>query len=107
MKAGIHPQYNESITVTCSCGNSFLTGSIKESIRVDLCSKCHPFYTGTQKLVDTEGKVEKFARKRKIAQKQQAVIQAKKQVEQKKQQLQRPNSLAEMVAAIRKQQKAS
>ena len=60
MKAGIHPTYHENATIVCSCGNEITTGSTSESLRVDLCSKCHPFYTGQQKLVDTEGQVDRF-----------------------------------------------
>ncbi len=60
MKAGVHPTYHEQATIVCSCGNTFTTGSTSESLRVDLCSNCHPFYTGQQKLVDTEGQVDRF-----------------------------------------------
>ena len=60
MKSGIHPDYPE-VTVTCACGNSFKTHSTKGSFAVDICSECHPFYTGKQKLVDTARRVEKFA----------------------------------------------
>ena len=60
MKSGIHPTYHEKATIVCSCGNEITTGSTLESLRVDLCSKCHPFYTGQQKLVDTEGQVDRF-----------------------------------------------
>ena len=59
MKQDLHPQY-QTATVTCSCGNSFTIGATVESMRVELCSNCHPFYTGDQKLVDTAGRVEKF-----------------------------------------------
>ena len=59
MKQDIHPQYHTA-TVTCSCGNSFSIGATVEAMRVELCSHCHPFYTGDQKLVDTAGRVEKF-----------------------------------------------
>ena len=60
MKAKIHPAYNE-VTVTCSCGNSFTSYSTKKALRVEVCSACHPFYTGKQKSVNTkEGQVEKF-----------------------------------------------
>jgi large subunit ribosomal protein L31 len=61
MKKAIHPDYHE-ITVTCSCGNSFVTRSTlsKDSLHLEICSECHPFYTGKQKLVDTAGRVEKF-----------------------------------------------
>ena len=59
MKAGIHPDYYQA-TVTCNCGNTFVTGSTKEDIHVEICSKCHPFFTGKQKLVDTSGRVDMF-----------------------------------------------
>jgi large subunit ribosomal protein L31 len=62
MKQGIHPEYKEA-KVTCACGNTFVTRSTKEEIRVEICSACHPFYTGKQKIVDTEGRVEKFIQK--------------------------------------------
>ncbi|MDO8589391.1 MAG: 50S ribosomal protein L31 [Armatimonadota bacterium] len=59
MKQGIHPDYIEA-SVTCACGNTFMTRSTKSEIRVEICSACHPFFTGKQKIVDTEGRVEKF-----------------------------------------------
>jgi len=62
MKAKIHPKYVES-TITCACGNVVKTRSTKPKMNVDLCSACHPFFTGKQKLVDTAGRVEKFRRK--------------------------------------------
>ena len=63
MKAGIHPSYEE-IAVTCACGHSFKTRSThKGPMRVEICSNCHPFFTGRQKLVDTEGRVERFHKK--------------------------------------------
>lgn len=62
MKENIHPEYVET-TVTCSCGATFVTGSTKKDIRVEICSNCHPFFTGKQKLVDTGGRVERFRRK--------------------------------------------
>ncbi|PIV89512.1 MAG: 50S ribosomal protein L31 [Hydrogenophilales bacterium CG17_big_fil_post_rev_8_21_14_2_50_63_12] len=63
MKAGIHPEYND-ISVTCSCGNSFTTRStMNKALHVEVCSACHPFYTGKQKIVDTAGRVEKFRQK--------------------------------------------
>ena len=65
MKEGIHPQY-QAATVACACGNTFETRSTKPSLRVEICSNCHPFYTGKQKIVDTEGRVEKFLQKYKM-----------------------------------------
>ena len=60
MQKDIHPEYNNDCTVTCACGNKFTTGSTMKAIRVELCNKCHPFYTGKQKFVDTARRVEKF-----------------------------------------------
>ncbi|MFP6598835.1 MAG: 50S ribosomal protein L31 [Deltaproteobacteria bacterium] len=62
MKADIHPEYHE-VDVACACGNSFKTRSTVERIHVEVCSKCHPFYTGQQKIVDTAGRVERFRKK--------------------------------------------
>jgi large subunit ribosomal protein L31 len=62
MKTDIHPKFQKT-TVRCACGNEFVTGSTKETIRVEICSKCHPFFTGKQKLMDTAGRVERFRRK--------------------------------------------
>ena len=62
MKEGIHPKY-EQTEIRCACGEVIATGSTKENLRVDICSKCHPFFTGKQKLVDTGGRVEKFRKK--------------------------------------------
>lgn len=60
MKADIHPTYFENATVTCACGNTFTVGSTKEKITVEICSACHPFYTGNEKSVDSAGMVDKF-----------------------------------------------
>ena len=62
MKAGIHPKY-EQTRITCGCGNVIETGSTGKDIHVEICSACHPFYSGKQKLMDTEGRVEKFLSK--------------------------------------------
>jgi large subunit ribosomal protein L31 len=68
MKAGIHPDYQD-VTVTCSCGNSFVTRSTADKeLHIEVCSSCHPFYTGKQKITDTGGRVERF--RRRYAQKQ-------------------------------------
>jgi large subunit ribosomal protein L31 len=66
MKADIHPQYVDC-TITCACGEVIHTRSTRPQIRVEICSKCHPFFTGKQKLVDTAGRVEKFQKKYKLA----------------------------------------
>ena len=62
MKEGIHPNYYQA-TVTCNCGNTFVTGSTNKDIHVEICSKCHPFFTGKQKLVDTGGRVDRFKKR--------------------------------------------
>ncbi len=68
LKPGIHPEYKET-TITCACGEVIHTRSTKQNIRVEICSKCHPFFTGKQKLVDTAGRVEKYRRKYKSTEK--------------------------------------
>lgn len=60
MKQGIHPKYNKDVVAKCACGAEFATGSTREGISVEICSACHPFFTGKQKLVDTAGRVDKF-----------------------------------------------
>jgi len=62
MKPGIHPEYKE-VTVHCACGEQWVTRSTRSELRLEICSKCHPFFTGKQKLVDTAGRVEKFNRR--------------------------------------------
>ncbi len=68
MKASIHPQYFHDAVVTCSCGNTFTTGSTQQSLRTEVCSVCHPFFTGQQRIVDTGGQVERFRRRAQKAQ---------------------------------------
>jgi large subunit ribosomal protein L31 len=65
MKEGIHPNYFE-VVATCVCGNKVQLGSTKNQIRVEICSSCHPFYTGQQKIVDTEGRVDRFVKRYKL-----------------------------------------
>jgi len=67
MKSNVHPQYHHDAQVTCSCGNKFTTGSTLPEIQIELCSQCHPFYTGEMRFVDTQGRVEKFEAKRQKA----------------------------------------
>lgn len=64
MKKNIHPKYNNNTKVTCSCGNTFVTGSVLDEIVTELCSNCHPFYTGEQKIVDSDNLVKRFEEKR-------------------------------------------
>jgi large subunit ribosomal protein L31 len=99
MKANIHPKYFEQARVVCACGNSFITGSTLEEIRVELCNKCHPFYTGEQKFVDSASRIQKFKLKQNIA-KQYLHSKVKKQEEQK-QKDSGPKTLREMLMAIK------
>jgi len=66
MKQKIHPKYYPEAKVVCGCGNTFTTGSTRETLKVELCSKCHPFFTGEQRIVDTAGRVERFKRRYKL-----------------------------------------
>ncbi len=63
MKEKLHPQYFLDAQVTCSCGNKFTTGSTRKMLKVELCNKCHPFFTGEQKIIDTAGRVERFKKR--------------------------------------------
>lgn len=72
MKKNLHPNWNNNATVTCACGNTFTTGSISDTIQVDICSACHPFFTGEMKFVDTQGRVDKFMQKMEKAKAKQA-----------------------------------
>ena len=63
MKDKIHPKYHDNAKVTCSCGNTFVTGSTSEELHTEVCSACHPFYTGKQKLLDTTGNVDRFKKR--------------------------------------------
>lgn len=99
MKANIHPQYFQA-TVTCaSCGTKFTLGSTQETISIELCSHCHPFYTGEQRFVDSASRISSFEQKMKKKFEFQQKIQAKKEEKAKKDNA--PKSLAEMLAAIK------
>lgn len=98
MKQAIHPQYFEEAQVICVCGNKFTTGSTREVIHVELCSKCHPFYTGEQKFVDTASRIQKFQTRQETANKYQVVKKEKKDEERKRQEA--PKSLREMLASL-------
>ncbi len=78
MKSGIHPTYNTDTVVKCACGNTFTTGSVVKEITTEICSNCHPFYTGKQKLIDTTGTVDRFRKKLEAATKLKAVKAEKK-----------------------------
>jgi len=102
MKAKIHPQWFDNCMVTCACGNVFTIGSTKSEIRTDICSKCHPFFTGEMKFVDAMGRVEKFQAKQKYAATQAQVIADKRKKKKDKQEsLRNQKSLKEMLANLR------
>ena len=63
MRTGIHPEYFQEAVVTCSCGSSYVTGATRPTLRVEVCNRCHPFFTGEQRIVDTEGRVERLKRR--------------------------------------------
>lgn len=92
MKANIHPQYFENAQVVCACGNRFTVGSTREVIHVELCSNCHPFYTGKQKFVDAASRIEKFQQK-------QAKAQPRKAKKDEKREVEHPKTLREMLMA--------
>ena len=99
MKAAIHPTYYSKAQVICVCGNRFTTGSTQELIHVELCNKCHPFYTGEQRFVDTGNLIQRFQ----LQQQKAAQFQAtkKKKVDEKKKQDQAPKSLREMLMGLK------
>lgn len=98
MKAAIHPPYYENAQVICACGNRFTTGSTVETIRVELCNKCHPFYTGEQRFVDTASNIQKFQTKQKIAKEHKAVKAQKKEKQKSKDS--QPKTLREMLLGL-------
>lgn len=98
MKASIHPQYFDNAQVVCACGNRFTVGSTKELIHVELCNKCHPFYTGEQRFVDSASRIQKFQTKQKVA--SEYVAKKVKKVEIKKQQDNAPKTLREMLMSL-------
>lgn len=100
MKKDIHPQYFDDCKVTCICGNTFTTGATVAEIRIEVCSKCHPFFTGEMKYVDTLGRVEKFQKRQEKAKTISA--QKVKKVEEKER-VRRPDSLREMIELAKKQ----
>lgn len=99
MKSGIHPKWNQQATVKCGCGNTFQTGSMNDTIQVDVCSACHPFYTGELRFVDTQGRVERFSQKRAAAQAKTASSKSKKKNDKKQD---KTLSLRDMLEAEKK-----
>lgn len=96
MKANTHPQYFENAQFICVCGSKFTSGSTQEVVHVEICSKCHPFYTGEQKFVDTASRIQKFQKKQQNA--QQYVVKKVKKTEQKDS---NPRTLREMLESLK------
>lgn len=95
MKQQIHPQYFENAQVICACGNTFTTGSTVEVIRVELCSNCHPFYTGEQRFVDSASRIQKFQKKQEVAK-----LHVTKKKEEVKKESSAPKTLREMLLEV-------
>ena len=102
MKASIHPQWFDDAKVSCACGNTFTVGATKAELRVEICSKCHPFFTGEMKFVDTQGRVERFQEKQKTAQAKAGVLaEKKKKKEERVASLRNQKSLKEMLMGLK------
>jgi len=104
VKTGIHPDYHHNVIVRCACGNEFVTGSvIPGPIRVEICAACHPFFTGEQKFVDTEGRVDRFRRRKEDAQKKRAEEKLRKErkVAKTNKGADQPKTLREMLEQTR------
>lgn len=98
MKASIHPEYHSDTIVSCSCGNKFTTGSVRKMISVDVCSKCHPFYSGEARLLDTKGRADDFARKQKFATTYKSTSKTRKQKKSSGQDENKPKTLRELLS---------
>lgn len=99
MKANTHPTYYDKAEVICVCGNKFTTGSTQKVIHVELCSKCHPFYTGEQRFVDAGSLIQKFQKKQEVASQYKAKKQ--KKIEEKKKDHNAPQSLRDMLIGLK------
>ena len=106
MKQGIHPNWHHDCLVTCACGNSFTTGSGSKTLQIDICSACHPFFTGEMKFVDRQGRVDRFMQKMKAAQTKKATRKAKKKSDKpEKEQKSYQQILREQHSQIKKAEK--
>lgn len=99
MKTNIHPTYFADAQVVCACGNVMTIGSTQQKIHVELCSKCHPFYTGAQKFVDSASRIQNFQKRQDAASKFKATV--VKKVEEQKAKASGPKSLADMLASLK------
>lgn len=107
MKQGIHPNWNHQTQVTCACGNSFTTGSVTDTVTVDICSACHPFFTGEMKFVDKQGRVDKFMQRVKNAQTKQKSGKGKKKTDDQADQKSYKQLLQEQRQNLKKTTKAA
>jgi len=99
MKTDIHPKWYREARIVCACGNTFTVGSTKEELRVEICSRCHPFFTGELRYADTEGKVEKFIKKREEAARKAPLLKKKKGKQPPAEDIQ-PKTLKEMLMGL-------
>lgn len=100
MKSGIHPKWYSDATVTCACGNTFTVGAATDKIQIEICAKCHPFFTGEMKFVDTMGRVERFQAKQQQAQTSGYVSKKKKKQQKAAEDKKTPKSLKEMLMGV-------
>lgn len=107
MKNKIHPTYYKETKVICACGNEFTTGSTKKEIKVEICSNCHPFFTGKMRFIDTMGRVEKFQQKQKAAQTKKYIKKADRKNKKIKKQKEAPQTLKEMIQKQKKKARKS
>lgn len=99
MKQGIHPKLYTDAKIVCSCGNSFTTSSTKEEIRVEVCYKCHPYFTGEHRFIDTKGRVDRFQKKQETAQKMQQTLGTTKK-DKRKEEDREPKTLQELLSEM-------
>ncbi|MBI3577217.1 50S ribosomal protein L31 [Candidatus Gottesmanbacteria bacterium] len=102
MKSTIHPQWYPAAKVSCACGNTFTVGATTDTIKVEICSNCHPFYTGEMKFVDTMGRVERFQKKQQVGQQMSSVLSDKKKKKKEREEAaaRAPKSLKEMLMGL-------
>jgi len=100
MKKSIHPTIFEDTRVTCSCGNTFTTRSTKQNITVEVCSSCHPYFTGEHRFIDTKGRVENFQKKQEIAKKIKETTSFRKKNRREKKEEDTPKTLKELLSEI-------
>lgn len=100
MKKDIHPKVNTDTKVVCACGNTFVTISTLDEINLEICSNCHPFFTGQQRFVDTEGRIEKFEKKRKLAEESKKVEKPAKKVSKTEKKVAKSKTLKDLLTEV-------